>query len=596
MDSTHNPLTAAEGSEAGAVRPPEPKEGLPEYVLDDPAAQLEEPPAAPQTGITVSQYALLVAAGAFATTFAQQRVLANYPTLFLLKNHFHLKKEEIALFFLWATFAWNLKPIAGIFTDAFPLLGTRRRHYMMLGAGLAGVLWLVMGRYDHAYTPLLMASIGVNIATVFASTVMGGLMVEAGQAFGSPGRISSLRQFVQSVSGIAAPTLGGWLAEKAFGWKATTGIAAGAVISLAVLTFFVLRERPVRRETVVTDASLERPDYRLPIGIIIGMFLLGVLATACFLSEELRKISFTLYALLATGILIVGLVFIPTKNPTVVKAQWQLVQILQSRTLWMAVVMLLLVYTVPGFHTALTFQQSDILKFSPAFIGNLDSLGGIFGVVGAAGYAIVCRKINLRVLIIGSMCANGLATLLFLVYNGQTASLTHGLGGFVGVLSELALMDLAVRSTPKGCEALGFALMMSIRNFGIALSDVLGSKMMDDMHMAFNTLVIINVLSTFVVLAFVPFLPRLIVSRTEAGSGPDLINRLLFAGVGGLILGFGVGYAISLTMGSGEAANEMKDLARNMGALIGMGIVTSVAYLRISKMDQAQKENTLAAS
>ena len=61
---------------------------------------------------------------------------------------------------------------------------------------------------------------------------------------------------------------------------------------------------------------------------------------------------------------------------------------------------------------------------------------------------------------------------------------------------ELSLMDLAVRSTPKGCEALGFSLMMSIRNFGIALSDVIGSKMMDDYHYSFNSLVLINAATT----------------------------------------------------------------------------------------------------
>src|SRR5437660_5034001 len=85
----------------------------------------------PASGIGLKYYILLVAAGAFATTFAQQRVLVNYPTVFLLKEHFHFKAQEVATFMFWTTFAWNLKPFAGIFTDAFPLFGTRRRHYMM---------------------------------------------------------------------------------------------------------------------------------------------------------------------------------------------------------------------------------------------------------------------------------------------------------------------------------------------------------------------------------------------------------------------------------------------------------------------------------
>src|SRR5207247_867112 len=85
----------------------------------------------------------------------------------------------------------------------------------------------------------------------------------------------------------------------------------------------------------------------------------------------------------------------------------------------------------------------------------------------------------------------------------------------------MALMDLAVRSTPAGCEAPGFSLMMSVRNFGLALSDVLGSKILDAHLMLgthlidFNSLVLVNAGTTFIILLFVPFLPRLIMNRRE---------------------------------------------------------------------------------
>jgi MFS family permease len=239
---TNNPLTASQGSDPAHPRPPEPKAGVPEYVLTDPAAQVAPP--APRTGISLMQYAVLVAAGAFATTFAQQRVLGNLPTTFLLKDHFHMKREDVAFFFFWAVFAWNLKPISGILTDAFPLFGTRRRHYMIIGSAMAGILWVCLAFANSNYALLVLLSILLNTAMVFASTVMGGLMVEAGQAFGAPGRISSLRQFVQSVSGIAAPWLGGILAALSFGWSLTAAIAASSLFALAIITFFVLKEKP----------------------------------------------------------------------------------------------------------------------------------------------------------------------------------------------------------------------------------------------------------------------------------------------------------------------------------------------------------------
>jgi MFS family permease len=478
-------------------------------------------------GITLGRYAVLVAAGAFATTFAQQKVLALYPTTFLLKDHLQLKREEVSYFMFWAVFAWNLKPFAGILTDAFPLFGTRRKSYMILGAGLAGILWLVMARYPDDQTQLLIACIGMNIATVFASTVMGGLMVEAGQVFGASGRISSLRQFVQSVAGIGGLWLGGLLAAAMLAkhvfhpiwWTVTMAIAAVPVLLLAVMAVFVLREKPIPR---VTALAAERARIRIPLAIYPGLILGAALTYWLYKLDPSHRLGFALGALVAMLVFIIILTIFPTRNATVVKAQGQLGHILESRTLWLAVFMLFLVYTVPGFNTTLTFRQEDVMHFGQGFIGMLGSVENVAGVVAALIYAVVCRKLNLRILLIVGVGVNALTTLLYLLYHPGTPNWfiigIHATGGFWVVMSELALMDLAVRSTPKGCEALGFALMMSVRNFGISLSDLLGSKMIDAKLVEFNQMVVFNAATTLFILVFVPLLPRFIMSRREGES------------------------------------------------------------------------------
>lgn len=464
------------------------------------------------------RYVALVAAGAFATTFAQQRILANLPTTFLLKDQFKLGKEEVALFFFWATFAWNLKPIMGIFTDAFPLFGTRRRHYMLVGSLLAALLWLAMGAFSSSYQALLVTSILMNLATVLASTVMGGMMVEAGQHYGAPGRMASLRQFVQSIASVLGPMLGGYLAAKAFG--ITTGIAAGSVFLLFVLTFFVHKEAPVPPP----DPSLASPTHRRHTpgrAVWIGMGVIALLGLVLSLFPMVRSIGISLFALLAVLVAIVGLAIFPTHNPVVVRAQDQLAQIFESRTLWMAVIMLFLVFTVPGLNTALVYQQSDVMKFSPEYIGQLSSIEGAAGIICSIAYGILCRRLNLRTLILSTVGLSGLVTFLFLTYTQGTAPTVHALSGFFAVASELALMDLAVRSTPEGCEALGFSLMMSIRNFGLSLSDVIGTAMMDHFQVSFSTMVTINSSTTLLVLAFVPFLPAAIIMRSEDETGTE---------------------------------------------------------------------------
>jgi MFS family permease len=440
-------------------------------------------------------------------------MLGSLPTLFLLKEKLHLGKEQVAVFFLWATFAWNLKPIAGVLTDAFPIFGSRRKVYLVAGATGAAFCWIALGFFHDSYAALLGFSIALNAAIVFASTAMGGLQVEASQAFAAPGRITSLRQIFMSIAQLSAPLLGGWLASKAFGF--TAGIAATVLIAAASVTLLVLKEEAREPLKPLSEIELAQPRYKPSIGVLVGIAAFAAAAIACVTNEETRSVGISLLALLAVFFMIIGLAVVPTRNPVIFKAQGQLTQILGSKTLWLAVVMLFLIYTVPGLYTSLTFKQSDELHFSKEFIGRLTAWEAAMGLGAAFAYAAICKHFNLRTLLIGSVLANALLTLTYLLYTRETAIYIHSITGFIAVASELALMDLAVRSTPKGCEALGFALMMSIRNFGIAMSDVIGTKMIDGYGFKFSQLVLINATTTAVVLLFVPMLPRAIMLARE---------------------------------------------------------------------------------
>src|SRR5262247_3706181 len=198
--------------------------------------------AVPDTGLTLRQYYLMVGLGAFVTTIAQPGVIGRLPLRILLKDQLQFGAQELATFMFLTTFAWNVKPIAGLLSDAFPLFGTRRRHYMIIGAGLACLCWFAMGIVPHTYRWLFAVAFGANAFMVIASTVMGGLMVEAGQKYGVSGRVTSIRQALQSAVSLGNGLLGGYLAAVAFGW--TAGIATALLLTLAVATVFVLREPP----------------------------------------------------------------------------------------------------------------------------------------------------------------------------------------------------------------------------------------------------------------------------------------------------------------------------------------------------------------
>ena len=149
------------------------------------------------------------------------------------------------------------------------------------------------------------------------------------------------------------------------------------------------------------------------------------------------------------------------------------------------------------------------------YIGLMETIEGVAGLIGAAIYGVICRRFNLRQLLTSAITINALATLLYLGYTGNTAPFIHALSGFAVVLSELSLMDLAVRSTPRGCESLGFSLMMSARNLALGGSDVIGSKLVDSYGWLFHQLVWLNAGTTALVLVFLPLLPNVIMSRKD---------------------------------------------------------------------------------
>jgi hypothetical protein len=200
-------------------------------------------------------------------------------------------------------------------------------------------------------------------------------------------------------------------------------------------------------------------------------------------------------------------------------ARGQLANIATARTMWAAAGLMALFYIAPGFATAVFYKQQNDLHMSTQAQGLLQLISGIFGVVAAVGYGVLCRRLNLRTLLAGCMVLGTVANLGYLFYSSVgRAQAIEGLNGFGYTLAELALMDLAVRATPAGSEGLGFSLMVSVRNLALFGTDWFGSKLLDSYHFSFDSLVIANSVTTAVAVPLVFLLPRIIVGRKDAES------------------------------------------------------------------------------
>jgi hypothetical protein len=195
----------------------------------------------------------------------------------------------------------------------------------------------------------------------------------------------------------------------------------------------------------------------------------------------------------------------------------QLRNIASARTMWGAAGLMALFYIAPGFATAVFYKQQNELNMDTQAQGFLGLIASVFGVLAAIGYAYVCRRLNLRWLLVICMTLGTVANLGYLFYSSiGRAQAIEGLNGFGYTLAELALMDLAVRATPAGSEGLGFSLMVSVRNLALFGTDWFGSVLLDSYHVRFDWLVIANSVTTAVTVPLVFLLPRMMVGRKDA--------------------------------------------------------------------------------
>jgi predicted MFS family arabinose efflux permease len=286
---------------------------------------------------------------------------------------------------------------------------------------------------------------------VFASTAMGGMLVEQAQRFGATGRLSALREGLNSLAVTIGSPISGYLALQAILWTSVS--AAGLLFSMAFCVFLFLdEERTAKRNREVWST-----------------------------------------------------------------ASIQLKILLHSKTLWTAGLLIFLFYVTPGLATPLYYIQIDELGFSQPFIGWLAVIGGVTGMAGALIYGRACKELPLRPLLAGGIILSAALTLLYLYYSSHMAAITiTAVNGLAGTLAVIPIYDLAARATPRGCEGMGFALMMSMRNLAANGGDWIGSWFMQSWHWSFSGLVFISAGTTLLVVFAIPFIPAAILAGSDS--------------------------------------------------------------------------------
>jgi MFS family permease len=426
------------------------------------AGAIKQPKAAPADGAHATKYkrellfaSLVVFFGITAVTLSQQTAIGLIPFKNLLKNELHVDAAATAAFFFWNGLAWYLKPFFGIFTDAFPLFGTHRKSYILTGAIFSVAGFIALIYTPHRYAALLAVSLAINVFMVVCSTAVGGYMTEKAQALKSSGGFASVFQIAYQTAGVIGGPLGGVLAGMAFGW---TGAVSAAIMFLPIpATFFFLKERPIK---------------------VDSQKLLG-------------------------------------------DARRQLTKIAKAKTMWAAAGFSFLFYFAPGIQTALFYRQQDVLHMSTGQQGLMFFLNGIFAMATAALYGTyAAKRWTLRKLLFWCILAGAVAQMCYAFYDSMVqAYIIEALWGLGWASADMALTDLYLRATPAGSEALGFSLMVSVRNLSLFGADWLGAKAMETYHFQFGTMAIANGLVSLIALPLIFLLPGIIMDHADGRAG-----------------------------------------------------------------------------
>jgi predicted MFS family arabinose efflux permease len=376
-----------------------------------------------------------------------------------LKERFGLSAGQAATFFLIATIPWYVKPLYGLISDFVPLAGRRRKSYLLLSSGLA------------ALSGATLALLGIHTYVVLAVfvTLMGlglaftDVMVDALMV--EHGRARGLTGAFQSVQ---------WAAI--YGASIIVGLVGGQLAA--------------RRNLHAAFA-----------------------VAACF-----PVVSF-----------LMALIFIREPRARADRAAFQktlssIREALRERDVWVVAGFTLFWTFSPSFGPAFLYYQTDVLQFSQEFIGLLLSLNAAGFVVGALVYAPLSRRVSLKRLIVWSIGAAAVATLGYLLYRTWvSALLIDSIFGVVGMITQLAFLDLAAKACPPRVEASFFALLMSVYNLGVKGSQITGGYLYD--ALGFTPLVLISAVVTALAWLLVPLVKIDQIETKAKAQAPPAVAR-----------------------------------------------------------------------
>jgi len=387
--------------------------------------------------------------------------------LFFQKNELAITPADAAGIAFWAALPWSTKMVVGVASDVYPILGSRRASYLILGAlcTLGGYGWLATA--VHTKGAFLGAMVLIAVGLMMQDVVADALSVEVADTDEEVAQVQTLGRMVLLAGGIiAGGYISGWLA----GAIKPRGVFAVAMALPALVMLGALFIRPGARGRASQAAAGHVEDVAGPLGggkahlvLFVGLGYAGLAVALEMLSVPFAQE----IILLISG----GLICVLLQRMGI------------SRTVAVSALAIFCFRTVPGVGQGYGYWAIDKLAFDEEFLGILSQMSAVMGLAGL----IVFRKpITRRPVSFTLFWVTVLGAALYL----PTIGLFYGANEWIGVsprtfafidttiaaplgqLSMVPMLVLIAKTAPKGAEATMFAIMASLMNLALSASEL----------------------------------------------------------------------------------------------------------------------------
>jgi MFS family permease len=348
--------------------------------------------------------------------------MVDIPVTFFLKNRMHVHAHELAIFKLWIGAPLMLGFVFGFVRDHWSPFGRGDRAHLVLFGTTTALIYGAMSLINPNYTVLL---IGLFIATMafrMVGSAAYGITNTIAQKHAVSGQMSAVVNISDSLSDLLSFIAGGMLSQT------LEGVGAGSAARLLFLC---------------------------AAGLMLAIAVMGLLGPKWMYAEARPEVA----------------------EVTILR---DLKQIVRHWPIYPALLIQLLWQFSPATGTVLQYHIVDHLHATDTQWGLWQGIfyGSFIPIYAAYGW--LSRRFALRQLLwFGFALAVFQVCPLLLVDNAVGAIIAAAPMGIIGGLAAASLVDLVIRSAPRGGQGTMMMMFWAIYFFSVRVGDLIGTWIYD---------------------------------------------------------------------------------------------------------------------